>query len=192
MTTMSMPRNGRASRPTLSNQIDRLNTILDGLADALNGAVADAVKASVGAAAREAVAEALQEAMADLALARPSQEPHGAKAAAPAPPAPPQAPGDRPLLKAAGNSLGWLCALAGPPALEAVGGLSWAWSGCLAGLRAAASAVSSACQGAAALASSACSGVCAGLLPWLGGGVSTVAMVALGGTAMAVAGWLLL
>ena len=46
-------------RPSLSEQLDRLDRILDGLAGALNESVADAVKAAVGPAAQEAVRSAL-------------------------------------------------------------------------------------------------------------------------------------
>lgn len=46
--------NGRPRR-SLTEEIDRLEAILDGLADALNGAVAEAVKDAVGGAAREAL-----------------------------------------------------------------------------------------------------------------------------------------
>src|SRR6516162_10465102 len=59
-TTTNTTTNGRR-RPTLSEQIDRLDRTLDGLAEALNEAVADAVKAAVGAAAREAVQATLAE-----------------------------------------------------------------------------------------------------------------------------------
>lgn len=54
--------NGRAKK-TLAFQLDRLDTILDGLADALNGAVSDAVRETVGVAAKEAVRVALDEAL---------------------------------------------------------------------------------------------------------------------------------
>ena len=54
--------NGRFKK-SLAHQLDRLDTILDGLAEALQGAVADAVKQAVGQAAREAVKVALAEAM---------------------------------------------------------------------------------------------------------------------------------
>lgn len=60
--TMQSGLNGRFKK-TLAYQLDRLDSILDGLADALNGAVADAVKQAVGAAAREAVKVALAEAV---------------------------------------------------------------------------------------------------------------------------------
>jgi hypothetical protein len=58
MTTMMTQTNGRA-RKSLSDQIDRLDTILDGLADALNQAVAEAVQQTVAVAVRAAVAEVL-------------------------------------------------------------------------------------------------------------------------------------
>src|SRR5262245_5577972 len=46
--------NGR-SRKSLEHQLDRFDSILDGLANALNESVADAVKDAVGLAVREAV-----------------------------------------------------------------------------------------------------------------------------------------
>jgi len=55
-------------KKTLSFQLDRLDTILDGLAEALNGAVAEAVKEAVGPAAREAVKVALNAAIAQAAV----------------------------------------------------------------------------------------------------------------------------
>jgi hypothetical protein len=48
-------------RKSLSEQIDRLDKILDGLAEALNGAVADAVTQAVGLAVKEAVQTVLSE-----------------------------------------------------------------------------------------------------------------------------------
>src|SRR6187401_3179123 len=58
--TMSAPSNG-SKRPSLSEQINRLDRTLDGLADGLNEAVADAVKDAVGTAVREAVQTVLKE-----------------------------------------------------------------------------------------------------------------------------------
>lgn len=54
--------NGRF-RKSLANQLDRLDVILDGLAEALNGAVSDAVRQAVGEATREAVQMAMAEAL---------------------------------------------------------------------------------------------------------------------------------
>jgi hypothetical protein len=53
-----MMRNGQG-RPSLAQQIDRLDAILDGLAGALNEAVAQAVKEAVAVAVKAAVAETL-------------------------------------------------------------------------------------------------------------------------------------
>jgi hypothetical protein len=50
--------NGRVPRKSLASQLDRLDTILDGLADALQGAVADAVREALAPAVRDAVREA--------------------------------------------------------------------------------------------------------------------------------------
>jgi hypothetical protein len=58
MNAMSL--NGR-KRPTLSEQIGRLDNILDGLAANLNEAVADAVKEAVGVAVKEAIQSILTE-----------------------------------------------------------------------------------------------------------------------------------
>lgn len=70
MSTTTPSLNGRMKK-TLFFQLDRLDTILDGLAEALNGAVAEAVKEAVGPAAREAVKVALHEAMAQVAVEKP-------------------------------------------------------------------------------------------------------------------------
>jgi hypothetical protein len=59
--------NGR-KRPTLSEQIERLDSILDGLADNLNEAVADAVKTAVAAAVQETVQVVLQEVLSNPAI----------------------------------------------------------------------------------------------------------------------------
>jgi hypothetical protein len=52
-------------RKSLSEQIDRLDKILDGLAQALNGAVADAVTQAVSLAVKEAVQTVLTEVLAN-------------------------------------------------------------------------------------------------------------------------------
>jgi hypothetical protein len=59
--------NGR-TRKSLAEQIDRLDAILDGLADALNEAVADAVKDAVTAAVQEAVHAAVVEVLTNAEL----------------------------------------------------------------------------------------------------------------------------
>jgi hypothetical protein len=59
--------NGR-TRKSLAEQIDRLDAILDGLADALNEAVADAVKDAVTAAVQEAVHAAVVEVLTSAEL----------------------------------------------------------------------------------------------------------------------------
>src|SRR5262249_52902692 len=52
--------NGQVRR-TLASQLDRLDLILDGLAEALNGAVADAVQGAVERAVQLAVGQAVKE-----------------------------------------------------------------------------------------------------------------------------------
>jgi hypothetical protein len=53
--------NGSAQRKQLSSQLDRLDTVLDGLPDALKRSVADAVKDVVGQAVKEAVETTIKE-----------------------------------------------------------------------------------------------------------------------------------
>jgi hypothetical protein len=55
-------------RKSLSEQIDRLDKILDGLAEALNGAVADAVTQAVSLAVKEAVQTVLTELLSNADL----------------------------------------------------------------------------------------------------------------------------
>jgi hypothetical protein len=72
-------------RKSLAEQLDRLDAILDGLSEALQGAVADAVQQAVGAAVKQAVEAVLAEVLTNPALRdqlRPPEPP------APAPPAP--------------------------------------------------------------------------------------------------------
>ena len=65
--TTKMSTNGQA-RKSLSEQIDRLDAMLDGLADGLNDAVAAAVKEAVGVAVKEAIQAVLREALANPEL----------------------------------------------------------------------------------------------------------------------------
>ena len=53
--------NGHHQRKTLSTQLDRLDVILDGLAEALNESVADAVRNVVGQVVRESVETTIRE-----------------------------------------------------------------------------------------------------------------------------------
>src|SRR5262249_51934221 len=55
-------------RRTLAEQIDRLDSVLDSLADGLNEAVATAVKEAVGVAVREAIQAVLTEGLTNPAL----------------------------------------------------------------------------------------------------------------------------
>ena len=72
--------NMNGQRKTLATQLDRLDSILDGLAEALNEAVADAVRQSVAAAVGEAVQAAVKEVLTHPELLRAA-----AAQAAPAP-----------------------------------------------------------------------------------------------------------
>jgi hypothetical protein len=75
--------NGR-QRKSLASQIDRLDEMLDGLADGLNGAVADAVKGAVAIAVQEAVRAALTEVLSNPAVLAKLQPVQPAPAAEPA------------------------------------------------------------------------------------------------------------
>jgi hypothetical protein len=65
MTTLNT--NGRV-RKSLAEQIDRLDQILDGLAEGLNEAVAMAVKEAIGVAVKEAVQAVLTEVLTNAAI----------------------------------------------------------------------------------------------------------------------------
>ena len=56
---MATTTNGRAARPTLATQIDRLDRLLDGLSENLTEAVADAVRAAVVQAVQTVLTEVL-------------------------------------------------------------------------------------------------------------------------------------
>lgn len=53
--------NGRPQRKTLSSQLDRLDNIIDALANGLPATVAEAVRQAVGVAAHEALQAVFQE-----------------------------------------------------------------------------------------------------------------------------------
>jgi hypothetical protein len=126
MTTQNATKNGAQPRQTLAGQIDRLDTILDGLAEALNESVADAVKRAMGEALREAVADAVREVLDDPELVRAAVARHAKGDARPD-----EAQPQRTLAGALGDAVGWVVALAAPPVLYSGKALSWAWTWCL-------------------------------------------------------------
>src|SRR5262245_31026679 len=63
MTTMTS--NGRPARKTLASQIDKLDSMLEGLGESIEATVADAVRAAVVVAVREAVVAVLREMLAN-------------------------------------------------------------------------------------------------------------------------------
>src|SRR2546421_5866041 len=90
MSTPTTPTaNGRA-RKSLEHQLDRFDSILDGLADALNESVVDAVRDAVGQAVREAVRVVVAELVANPGVAKALAAAHGLTP--PAPPEPAAAP----------------------------------------------------------------------------------------------------
>jgi hypothetical protein len=90
-TPTSAPVNGRA-RKSLEHQLDRFDSILDGLAVALNESVADAVRDAVGQAVREAVQAVVAELVANPDVAKALATAHGLTAPPAPPPAPPAVP----------------------------------------------------------------------------------------------------
>src|SRR4051812_38976407 len=82
--TMVGGANGR-QRKSLEHQLDRLDAILDCLAEALNGAVADAVKDAVGVAVKEAVQVVLAEVLTNPAVAKTVAEAGGVTSEPPPP-----------------------------------------------------------------------------------------------------------
>jgi hypothetical protein len=64
MTSTSLKDNGRLPRKTLSGQLDRLDQILDGLAESLNDAVAGVAREAVLQVVRQAVQDAVHDALA--------------------------------------------------------------------------------------------------------------------------------
>jgi flagellar biosynthesis/type III secretory pathway protein FliH len=95
MTTQTQHSKGRAVRKSLADQIDRLDTILDGLADALNESVAQAVRDVIGQAVSEAVQAAVTEVLSSHELLRAALARHEPPEAIPVPP---PAPEPRPTL----------------------------------------------------------------------------------------------
>src|SRR5262245_21315837 len=105
-TTTSPAANGRQQK-SLAHQLDRLDTILDGLAEALNESVAEAVRDAVTAAVREAVEVALTEVLRRPELLRAALAAHGGPAAGVATPATGKASVGRQLRRAGGGLSAW-------------------------------------------------------------------------------------
>src|SRR3954452_16904952 len=91
---MTLTNNTSRPRKTLATQLDRLDSILDGLSEGLGGAVAAAVQQAVAAAVQQAVVVVLTHAELRRLLHPPAPQP-----AAPPPPNPPPAPGKGGLLQ---------------------------------------------------------------------------------------------
>ena len=193
-TTTNTTTNGRR-RPTLSEQIDRLDRTLDGLAEALNEAVADAVKAAVGAAAREAVQATLNEVLSNpevLAALR-------ACAAPPPLPAPPPVPKKPGLWERLGRvcqkACAWLAGLRenGRAGLRRVGAwLAGLWRGAAGGCASLWGRCRSLGQFKYELLAALGVGTAASLAAWFGGPYLAALCSGVGGFAatVAVQGWL--
>src|SRR3954466_3202108 len=83
-TPSALSASGRA-RKSLEHQLDRFDSILAGLANALNESVADAVKDAVGQAVREAVQAVVAELVANPRVAQALAAAHGFTSPAPTP-----------------------------------------------------------------------------------------------------------
>jgi hypothetical protein len=107
MTSSTLSNNGHVSRKTLSTQIERLDSMLDGLAENLNDAVALAVKDVVGQVVRDAVEVAVKEVLSSPALLRAAL----AQQAPPTPPvqSTPPKPERRSLTDRVQSGWKWLC-----------------------------------------------------------------------------------
>lgn len=196
--------NTRAPRKQLFDQLDRLDVILDGLADALNESVADAVRDVVGQAVQEAVVSTLREVLGRPELLRAALAAHAPPMAAPAAAPVPQAhPGEalgRPLLR---QRLGSIARRGCEQVRQVVGqavqavGRAWSWS--LRWLRAGLgrlTAVAAVCRGAAHLAwrfrgpcaAAAIAGLVVGVGAYLAGPLVASLGCGLSGSVLAAAG----
>src|SRR5262245_50934988 len=85
MTHTGINSNVSMPRKQLSSQLDRLDTILDGLDAALSGAVADAVQGVVGQVVKEAVEASIKEVLGNPELLRAALAQHAQPSAQPQP-----------------------------------------------------------------------------------------------------------
>jgi len=104
MSSTTMHPNGE-TRKSLASQIDRLDAMLDNLAEGINDTVVDAVKEAVGQAVREAVQVAITEVLTNTVLQR-----HLRSAAAPA--SEPAAPGSKGVVHGVRRACDWLTGVA--------------------------------------------------------------------------------
>src|SRR3954470_19644721 len=102
MSTSSSPATNGRARKSLEHQLDRFDSILDGLAHALNESVADAVKDAVGHAVREAVQAVVAELVANPQVAKALAAAHGITPTSPTPTPPTPEPDTPPQPKGPG------------------------------------------------------------------------------------------
>jgi hypothetical protein len=126
MTHTGINSNASMPRKQLSSQLDRLDTILDGLAEALNESVADAVKDVVGQVVKESVETTIREVLGNPALLQAALEKH-----TPQPILTPK----RSLKEVLKNALTTLVSVTCQAAGKAKSAVGWAWSWTLTKLR---------------------------------------------------------
>jgi hypothetical protein len=189
---MSTTNNGQQQqRKSLATQLDRLDVILDGLANALNESVADAVRDVVGAVVKDAVASTVREVLSSPELLRAALAKHG-----PLPteqPAP--VPQRRPITETIGGGLKALCRKA-REAAAATGkalGTAWSWSRGKLGAVATATkkAIALACMCPRTSVAALGAGVVVGLCAYLAGPALASVACGLGGALMTAAGMVL-
>src|SRR4051794_28634587 len=126
---MTQTNNGRLQRKSLANEIDRLEGILDGLDEALAGAVEMAVRDVTGKVVREAVEATLREVLSSPELIRAALAQHAPVAT------PVTQQTHRPLKEWLKEKLARLRQKAGEKVEQTKRGLGSAWSWCVAKVR---------------------------------------------------------
>src|SRR5262245_34766055 len=185
--------NGQGQRKQLAHQLDRFDSILDGLAEALNESVADAVRGAVGQAVREAVAASVREVLSSPELLRAALARHE-------PPAPPATPPPEARGVTAGQALSaalgglWPRARKAACAARQAPRAAWAWAlrkvreALSRAARLAAGAARCAWRFRAATAAGVCAGAALGAAAYLGGPAVSVVLSGLGGAVASAAG----
>jgi hypothetical protein len=119
MTHTGINSNAHMPRKQLSSQLDRLDTILDGLAEALNESVADAVKDVVGQVVKESVETTIREVLGNPDLLQAALEKHTPQ---------PITTQKRSLKEVLKNALTTLVSMSCQAAGKAKRAVGWAWS----------------------------------------------------------------
>ena len=128
MTSATLSSNGRLPRKSLADQIDKLDSILDGLSEAIPEVIADSVRSATTQVVREAVSAAVKEVLSNPDLLRAALAGH-------APTAPQPMPNRNPLRELLRRATDGLRDAAKLVAIRASEKLSGAWTRSLDALR---------------------------------------------------------